>query len=177
MTRFALLFSMVALASACGSAAATPETTTPAATPAADTTATPAAASDVPPPPANVEGPPQAWATMTGEQKGHWMAEHVMPTMQPLFQAYDATRYADFSCATCHGPNARETHFAMPTPAIAVLPGPTSSEWPAYMGAHQRMIQFMGGTVEHTMAALVGEAPYDPATQAGFGCYECHTHN
>jgi len=55
---------------------------------------------NIPPLPSDISGPPTPWAQMTPEQKGHYMAEHVVPTMQPLFQAYDAQRYADFGCQT-----------------------------------------------------------------------------
>ncbi len=37
------------------------------------------------------------------------------------------------------------------------------------------MVEFMGKQVLPTMASLVGEQPYDPKTQQGFGCLECHT--
>jgi hypothetical protein len=33
----------------------------------------------------------------------------------------------------------------------------------------------MAKQVVPTVAGLLGEQPYDPKTQQGFGCLECHT--
>lgn len=171
MLRLSILPAILVLAS-CGGAE-TPAATTPEPAPAA--TETPATAGAMPATPENIQGPPTPWDQMEGHAKGQWMMDHVMPTMGPLFREFDPARYADFNCGTCHGEHARENHFAMPTPELPVLPGPTG-DWAAYGAQHERMIQFMGGPVEHTMAALLGEQPYDPATSQGFGCYDCHTH-
>jgi hypothetical protein len=37
------------------------------------------------------------------------------------------------------------------------------------------IMDFMVKQVVPTVAQLVGEQPYDPKTQKGFGCFECHT--
>src|SRR5690349_2238439 len=55
-----------------------------------------------------------AWDDMTPEQRGRFMAEVVVPQMRPVFQGHDATRYAEFGCATCHGANAHDVGFRMP---------------------------------------------------------------
>ena len=145
------------------------------------TTATPPAAAtgdpaNLPPMPEGLAGPPAAWDSMSGEDKGHWMADHVVPAMRPLFAAYDPTRYADVRCTTCHGASARERHFAMPNPDLPRLPAVSDSAgWAALQREQPRAMAFMASRVEHAMAALVGESPYDPATGQGFGCLECHT--
>ncbi|MBK8169426.1 MAG: hypothetical protein IPK60_03665 [Sandaracinaceae bacterium] len=185
MTRLSFHFLAIALLalalSSCSSASPAPAETaelsvstggdTPAAQRASEST-------DIPAIPENVESPPQAWESLTPQEKGHWMAEHVMPTMGALFREYDATRYAEFSCATCHGAAARQTHnFTMPSASLPVLPGPTSPQWQTPQPEHERVMRFMGGPVEHTMARLLGKEPFNMQTMAGFGCYGCHTHN
>ena len=52
--------------------------------------------------PENIEGPPRPWARMPAAQKRRWMTQHVVPTMGPLFTAYDATKFAQVDCTTCH---------------------------------------------------------------------------
>lgn len=173
MTRLTFL-SLILVVAACGGAESA-STTTPEPTPTATEAPAAQAAGSMPATPENVQGPSTPWDQMDGPAKGHWMMEQVTPTMGALFREFDPARYADFNCGTCHGERARENHFAMPTPELPVLPGPTG-DWATYGAQHERMIQFMGGPVEHTMASLLGQQPFDPATSQGFGCYDCHTH-
>jgi hypothetical protein len=49
-------------------------------------------------------GPPEvAWKDMTYKQKRAYMKDAVLPTMKPIFQAFDAKEFKKFDCATCHG--------------------------------------------------------------------------
>lgn len=174
------LFVSLSLVSCGGGTAATSDTTPNGpATAGGDAHTTPAAAAgdpaDLPAMPEGIAGPPTNWDDMAPEAKGQWMAEHVVPTMGPLFAAYDSTRYADITCATCHGPNARDVHFAMPSPALPVLPQFGTAAWDELAAREPRAIAFMATRVEHAMAAVIGEHPYDPATQQGFACTNCHT--
>ena len=117
---------------------------------------------------------PAVWASMSQEERGQYMHDVVVPRMRPLFQEFDAEEYAEFGCPTCHGENAREVEFHMPNTLHpldpAQLPALFQSEDPEV----QRLAQFMSGPVEHTMAELLGEEPYDMETQQGFGCFGCH---
>lgn len=141
-------------------------------TPSAAATGDPA---NLPPMPEGITGPATPWDQMSGEERGRYMAEHVIPAMRPLFAAYDPAR-PELSCGGCHGPDARARHFEMPNPSLVRLPAPTDSAgWAALQSSQPRAMAFMGSRVEHVMAQLVGEQPYDPATQQGFGCFECHT--
>jgi hypothetical protein len=126
-----------------------------------------------------VVGPPDvAWKDMTGPQKGRYMAKVVVPAMGPLFKEFDAERFADFGCITCHGDGAMEHKFDMPNPAILPLPGPDDPAAFAPIYEKQpKMVEFMGGKVMPEMARLLGKAPFDyqhPAPDQ-FGCLGCHT--
>ncbi len=129
----------------------------------------------IPPMPAGLHGPAQPWARMTDQQKGRYMHDVVMPAMTPLLQAYDPTHFANVTCATCHGTNAREVHFHMPNslPALPTFGTPAAQQ---RMAAQHRMYEFMGTRVSPAMAQLLGEQPFNPQTRRGFGCFNCHPH-
>lgn len=93
----------------------------------------------------------------------------VMPTMKKAFQEFDAKEFADFSCATCHGPGAKEGKFDMPTASLPALDKEEIEE-------HPEMTKFMSEKVVPQMAEILGEEPYDHETGQGeFGCMNCHT--
>jgi len=107
---------------------------------------------------------------MTHEERGHYMAEVVMPAMRPIFQDHDATRYAEFSCGTCHGANAREVEFHMPN-------GLHPLDHAAIMATFQSQdpsATWMTQQVWPRMAELIGEPQFDMATGEGFRCVNCH---
>ena len=113
------------------------------------------------------------WDDRTPRQKAQFMNEVVVPTMKALFQQFDGQRFAEFGCPTCHGPNAREVQFHMPNGihplSTASMPRPDSDD-----AEEARWATFMSQQVVPKMAELIGEPPYDPATQQGFGCFQCH---
>jgi len=113
---------------------------------------------------------PVAWADMDGQQKAKFMMEHVVPTMKPLFQGFDAERFANFGCKTCHGENSREVAMKMPNTLAPLDPATLGS----LFQSEEPMAKFMVGTVRPTMAELLGAAPFDPKTGQGFGCLSCH---
>ncbi len=120
-----------------------------------------------------VHPPETPWHDMTHEQQVDWMVSNVLPIAAEDFAHYDADRYSAVTCATCHGANADAVHYELPTAEIPPLPTPGTPNW-------ERMSQtpaytFMHDVVTPTMATLVGEEPYNPATNSGFGCFECHT--
>ncbi|MFO0685333.1 MAG: hypothetical protein U0234_24955 [Sandaracinus sp.] len=111
-----------------------------------------------------------AWDDMTQEQRGHYMAEVVVPAMQPIFQERDATRYADFGCATCHGANAHDVAFHMPN-GIHPL---THADITATFQSTEPSATWMTQRVWPEMARLIGEPQFNPETGEGFSCMNCH---
>ena len=108
--------------------------------------------------------------TLTPEEKGQFMAEVVMPAMKPMFQQFDAAEFSEFTCATCHGANAREVHFHMPNGVHPLDP----ANMPSMDGDDGRWMHFMMEDVKPKMAELLGEAQWTPENQQGFGCFNCH---
>lgn len=117
---------------------------------------------------APAEEAPLKFDDMTAPQKMQHMKKVIAPEMAKVFQAHDAEEYAEFSCATCHGPGAKEGNFEMPS---AALPALDQEE----MDEHPEVTKFMMEAVVPKMAELLGEEPYNPETHQGFGCYDCHT--
>jgi len=114
---------------------------------------------------------PPAWPEMSHEQKITHMKTEVMPTMKAVFQGFSAEHFADFTCATCHGPGASEGQFEMPSPALPKLP--PNGEFEPLMKEKPEIMNFMF-EVGPKMAASLGVEPYNPETHEGFGCYGCH---
>lgn len=117
---------------------------------------------------------PEAFHDMNRDQRMMFMKETVLPKMQAQFQAFDAKKYAEFSCATCHGSGAKDSTFKMPNPELPKLPS-TPEGFKALGEKNPAMMKFMGEQVKPTMQQLLHEEPFDPATGKGFGCMECHT--
>jgi hypothetical protein len=120
------------------------------------------------------EAMPADFHDMNRDQRMMFMKETVMPKMAEQFKAFDATRYAEFSCATCHGSGAKDGTFKMPNPELPKLPS-TPDGFKALGEQKPAVMKFMGEQVKPTMQTLLHEEPYDPATGKGFGCMECHT--
>jgi len=119
-------------------------------------------------------GPDRPWAELDQQARAHHMSRHVVPAMSELFLAYDAERFGELGCPTCHGADARERHYAMPNPSLPVL-YPTGS-----VGQHRTVAQFPDGVrfmyneVMPAMRQLVGAPEYDESTHEGFTCFGCH---
>ncbi len=112
------------------------------------------------------------WEKMSHEQKMTHMKTVIQPKMSALFQSFSAEQYKDMNCGTCHGPGAKQGKFAMPSDSIVKLN--PADHFAKHMGKTAAATKFMMEKVVPEMAKLQGEAPYDPATQKGFGCFECH---
>lgn len=120
-------------------------------------------------------GPPKPWEMMNFEERKAYMKDQVLPTMEAHFQAFDAEHYADFTCASCHGGDAEERNFEMPSPDLPALPSPQTSEWEEMVEEPSGVVAFMMNEVVPTMSEMLGEPQYNPETGEGFGCFECHT--
>lgn len=167
MRTYVRLTALLLLAAACGGKSE-PATESP--VPAAEEPAPPAAEEPAAPP----EG--MAFKDMSHEQRIAFMKETVVPTMKPLFQEYDAKRYGEFNCKTCHGAGAADGSFKMPNPALPVLPG-SKDKFMAFAKDPKNApgVKFMAEKVKPTMAKLLKEPEFDPKTNQGeFGCQACH---
>lgn len=120
--------------------------------------------------------PERPWEELSMDERRAHMARHVLPVMGELFADYDADRFGDLSCDTCHGEDAAARDFAMPNPSLLAL-YPTGS-----MGQYQMVerypmgVQFMYSQVVPAMRTMLGAAEYDATTHEGFSCYACHPH-
>jgi hypothetical protein len=104
---------------------------------------------------------------MTKEQEAAFMKKNVVPEMEPVFKGYNAKRYENFSCKTCHGPK-----FLKPPeflPKLTFKDGKLTA-----FTEKPEMAKFMAEQVAPHMATAMGLPPYDMKTNTGFGCKGCH---
>lgn len=113
-------------------------------------------------------GETKSFDDMSAPEKMKHMKTVVAPHMAKVFQEASAEEYANFGCVNCHGPGAKNGDFEMPS---AALPALNKEE----MDEHPEVTKFMAERVVPEMAKLLGEEPYNPETQEGFGCFDCHT--
>ena len=107
-----------------------------------------------------------SWAEMTEGQKTSFMANEVTPAMAAIFKAYDAEKYADFSCETCHGAYAEGSGYEMPSPSNGLAKPPP----PVTAGPNA---EFMYNEVLPKMAELL-DTEVNDGSNDGFSCYGCH---
>lgn len=112
---------------------------------------------------------PGAWEAMDDDARKEFMKKTVVPVMAAKFKAFDAEEFAEVNCKTCHGPEAANGKFEMPSGTLAELdfnnPDPDDKE----------ISEFMAKEVKPTMANLLGLPEYTPENPTGFGCLQCHT--
>lgn len=151
-----IVASMVASIAACGGR---PASETP-----------PSTAGEAP----SVEAAPgaSAWHDMDRNQRIAYMKTVVLPKMKDEFVKFDAKHFSDMNCGTCHGRGAKEGSFKMPNPDLPRLSVEDGFE--KHMQEEPAITKFMMETVVPNMAALVDEPLFDPKTQKGFGCFQCH---
>ena len=113
------------------------------------------------------------WDAMSHDQKLDYMKNTVLPKMKGEFQAADATRFAKFTCKTCHGKAANDGTFKMPSADLPKLDA--TNNFAKHQAKTPDILHFMFDKVEPDMAALIGEKPFDMKTMQGFGCFNCHT--
>lgn len=102
------------------------------------------------------------------EQRIQFMKEKVMPTMEPLFKAHDAKKFAEFGCKTCHGEGVEQDKYDMPNDKLPKLFGPSMPKF------KKEDVEWMGKEIKPTMAKLLKQPEYTPENPKGFGCLECH---
>lgn len=118
------------------------------------------------------EGASKTWPQMSDAEKGEHMGAVVLPRMKALFQAFDAERFAEFSCDTCHGAGAEDGSFEMPNPALPHLDA--SGLYKKHRKATPEIADFMWKEVEPEMAEALGLPRYSFTRKSGFGCANCH---
>jgi hypothetical protein len=177
--RIALLAAPFVFALACGGSGPAPVTPVPSATAPTDSSAPAPSTAPVATTPATsapvattapAGGALVPWETLTSmEDKAARMKTVVKPQMAKVFQAHDGAKYADFGCATCHGPkmSPKPKDFL---PKLDLTP----DGFKKMMGDKPDMVKFMHEQVVPAMATAMGDKPYDPATKTGFGCTGCH---
>ena len=105
--------------------------------------------------------PATAWKDMKHDERAAYMKNTVLPKMKVEFIAFDGKD------------GTKDKSFKMPNPKLPKLPA-TEEGFKKLSAEHPEAMTFMRTKVVPHMAALVGEAPYDPKTHEGFGCFECH---
>ncbi len=159
---------------ACGGSqpAATPPASDTAPKDAADAgSAAPAASTAAPASttPATPEKEKSGFDALPADKKVEIMATKVVPNVGKLFKEHDAAKFGKFGCATCHGPTKKDDPHNV-VPKLTFSNGGLEK----YQKAKPEMMKFMSEKVTPTMAAALGEKPFDPATKQGFGCAGCH---
>ena len=114
------------------------------------------------------------WASLDFEAKADVMRQRVMPEMGTVFRNFDGEEFAQFTCATCHESNFQEVNFAMPNGLDPLNPAEVGTLAQSSDPRVARYAQFMGADVVPAMAGILGMTPYNPETQQGFGCFNCH---
>lgn len=125
-------------------------------------------------PSASVAAAPTAWKDMNHAQRMDYMKKTVFPKMKDEFAAYDAKRFGEMNCKTCHGDGAADGSFTMPNAKLPPVPA-KPEDFKKMMAKKPEISKFMMEKVVPDMAQLLGEQPYDVKTQQGFGCHDCHT--
>jgi len=124
-------------------------------------------------------GPPAvAWKDMTFEQKRTYMKAAVVPTMKPIFQAFDAKKFKTVNCQTCHGADGADRKFKMPSNDIHPLPN-TKEGFEAKLKAEPtwpKWTEFMAQKVEPAMGKLLNVPVFNPQkpVEGTFNCGKCH---
>lgn len=100
--------------------------------------------------------PDVPFALLDREQRMQFMRERVVPELAPLFRTFDAQRFAELTCATCHRD---DPTYAMPSPALPRLH--------ADLARHDaRTVAWMTTTLRPAMARLLADDSVD--------CMRCH---
>ena len=103
------------------------------------------------------------------DKKAEIMMTKVVPHVGKQFKEFDGKRYEKFGCGTCHGPSKKEDPHKV-LPKLTFKDGGMEK----LTKTKPEIMKFMADKVVPTMAAALGEKPYDNTTKQGFGCSGCH---
>lgn len=121
-------------------------------------------------PPAAATAPPAAWSdTFSHDEKVAFMKAPFAPALGSVFKGHDATRFANFDCKTCHGPDSKP----QPRDFLPHLTLTADGKGIAELTSKPELSKFMV-EVELAAAKAFGKPPYDVKTGQGFGCAGCH---
>ncbi len=116
-----------------------------------------------------VQGKDQRWDALSFGDKMTYMTDVVSPEMKRRFQAFDAERFADFSCATCHGSGVDDGTYAMPNPDLPHLR--EKGFYKEHRKTDPEIVKFMWNGVEKPVAQMLGQS----AGHSGeLDCWTCH---
>lgn len=119
-------------------------------------------------------GPPRPWAELSHDERQAHMVRHVLPATADLFASWDATRFADFSCQSCHGQDAETRAYAMPNPSLLTLYPTGTLGQEQVLAQYREACTFMYSRLVPAMGQLLAMPEYDPSTQVGLTCFACH---
>jgi mono/diheme cytochrome c family protein len=124
-------------------------------------------------------GPPQvAWKDLSYDQKKAYMKDAVVPTMKPIFRAFDGKKFKTVNCQTCHGEDGADRKFKMPSNDIHPLPN-TKEAFEAKLKVEPtwpKWTEFMAKKVEPAMGKLLDVPVFNPQkpVEGTFSCAKCH---
>jgi hypothetical protein len=131
-------------------------------------------ASAPPAPSVSVPGPGD-WEKWSFDQRLAYMKSPAfLDRERELFRSYDAARFAEIDCRTCHGAGAAAGTFHMPNPDLPKWPGGKEA-FVELKAKNPRTLQFMQKELVPETARLLGVPPFDFSTHTGFSCFQCHT--
>jgi len=115
------------------------------------------------------DGASKTWAQMDHAERVDHMAKTVEPRLAAKFREWDAERYADFDCATCHGEGANDGTYAMPNPDLPHLE--EKGLFKKHRKEQPEAVKFMWKVVEAEVADAMG-LTYGP--KGDIACWTCH---
>lgn len=116
-----------------------------------------------------VPGHDVRWRELDFAAKTSYMRDVVTPEMKRTFQAFDAKRFADFGCGTCHGSGHADGTYTMPNPDLPHLR--EKGFFREHRKAHPATVKFMWKQVEKPLGKLMGLS-YGPKGE--MECGNCH---
>lgn len=114
-----------------------------------------------------IVAPEQPWSEMSHEDKGTDMVMRFEPVFRVMFQGHDAEEFDHFGCPTCHGDDAEEVEYRMPSAHLPPVPMAGTPEYQEMAEHEPEMTRFMEEDVTPAMQTMLGVG-------ATFTCQGCH---